>query len=141
MNIQQISVFLENRTGQLAELTQLLADKGINLRAISVAETADYGILRMIVDEPDKTKTMLTENGFLVALNTVIGIQVGDNPGGAASVLKILSDSGISIDYMYAFSSRVHGKACIIIRTDAVEKTIGILSENNIEVLGAEDLA
>ena len=140
MNIQQISVFLENRTGQLAEITQLLAEKNINLRAISIAETSDYGILRMIVDDPIKTKDILIANGFMISINTVIGIQVGDVPGGAAAVLKILSQNKISIDYMYAFCSKIEGRACIIIRTDFTDAAIKVLTENNVKAVTGEDL-
>jgi hypothetical protein len=102
MSIQQISVFLENRAGQLAEITKVLADAGVDLRAISIAETADYGVLRMIVDQAQKAKTILLESGYIMSVTPVLAVAVPDAPGGVASVLALLAEGQIDIEDMYS---------------------------------------
>ena len=97
MSIQQISVFLENRAGQLAEITKVLAENGIDLRAISIAETTDYGVLRMIVDEAQRAKTILLDSGYIMSVTPVLAVAVPDVPGGVASVLKLLAEGHIDI--------------------------------------------
>ena len=102
MNIHQISVFLENRTGQLAEITRLLADNGIDLRAISIAETADYGLARMIVDDSHKASRILLEHGDILSMTPVWAVEVPDRPGGLAEVLAVLAENHVDVEYMYS---------------------------------------
>ena len=103
MLIKQISIFLENKLGRLAKVTRILGENNIDICALSVADTTDFGILRLIVDRPDEAKQVLADNGFTVSINDVIAIEVEDKPGGLAKTLSVLDDKGISIEYMYAF--------------------------------------
>lgn len=141
MSILQVSVFVENTEGRLADIAKVISDNGINIRALSIADTTHFGILRLIVDVPERAEKILTENGFTVSLTNVTGFQVGDAPGGLYSVLRILSDNGISIEYMYAFIGRTDGRASVIIRTENDEKTSTILTTNGIEVLSEGDIS
>jgi hypothetical protein len=135
MKIFQVSVFVENKEGRLADITGVLAKNNINIRALSIADTTHFGILRLIVDDPYKAEKIFTENGFTVSLTNVIAIEVSDVPGGLSKALQILSDNGISVEYMYAFNSYIDGKAFVIIRVEEIEKTITILSKNGIKLL------
>lgn len=108
MSINQISIFLENRTGQLAEITGLLAENKINLRAISIAETADYGVLRIIADDADRATSVLLSNGNILSMTPVTVVAVPDKPAGLSEVLSLLADSNIDIEYMYSLLSLIH---------------------------------
>ena len=110
MTIHQISVFLENRAGQLAEITKVLADNGIDMRAISIAETADYGVLRLIVDQPQKTTATLLEHGFILSMTPVTVVAVPDQPGGLAPVLQLVAEGNIDIEYMYSLFTHTDGQ-------------------------------
>lgn len=114
MSIKQISVFLENRPGQLAEITQTLADSGINLRAISIAETADYGVLRLIADDADRAASVLLAGGHIVTLTSVVVVGVQDEPSGLSKLLALLADA--QIEYMYSLFSHMNGKAYMVFR-------------------------
>ena len=114
--VYQISAFLENRAGQFAEITNILAENGIDLRAISIAETADYGILRMIVGNAEKTTSILMQHGYLLSMTPVLVISVPDEPGGIAKVLATLAEGNIDIEYMYSLFTHVEGKAYIVFR-------------------------
>ena len=120
--VYQISVFLENRAGQFAEITGILADSGIDLRAISIAETADYGVLRMIVDDAQKTTTLLMQHGYLLTMTPVLVVAVPDQPGGIAPVLATMAEGNIDIEYMYSLFTHVEGKAYIVFRVNETEK-------------------
>jgi len=140
MKIDQISVFLENKSGRLAKVTSVLGEAGINIRALSLADTSDFGILRLIVDNPQKAREVLKENGFTVGKTEVVALEVKDEPGGLASILGVLSSNDINVEYMYAFVERSGEDAIIICRFDETDKAIGILQENNIIVLKGEKL-
>ena len=140
MNIHQISVFLENRTGQLAEITGILADKGVDLRAVSIAETADYGILRMIVDDAQKTTAILMEHGYLMSMTPVQVVAVSDQPGGLAPVLSALADGHIDIEYMYSLFTHVEGKSYIVFRVAETEKFVAVLADHGISLCTGEEL-
>ena len=130
MTIQQISVFLENRAGQLAEITALLADHQINMRAIHIAETSDYGVLRMIVDRPQKTASLLLEHGFVLSMTPVLAVVVPDEPGALGKILTLLARENIDIEYVYSVFGQVQGQACMIFRVADLDKLAGLLKDN-----------
>ena len=138
--VYQISVFLENRAGQLAEITGILAENGIDLRAISIAETADYGILRMIVDDASKTTSILMQHGYLLTMTPVLVVEVPDQPGGIAPVLATLAEGSIDIEYMYSLFTHIEGKAYIVFRVAETEKFIALLATHGIKPSTNEDL-
>lgn len=140
MQIKQLSVFLENKPGRLADITELLAESHIDIRAISVADTSDFGILRIIVDKPDEAVAILKEAGMTVSLSKVIAVGIGDITGEFAKSIRILADSGISVEYVYAFVSRDKGRAYVIIRADDTKRAAEVLAENGIEILCADAL-
>ena len=140
MSIHQISVFLENRAGQLAEMTALLSANKIDMRAISIAETADYGVLRLVVDDSERTTSILLSNGFIVSMTPVVAVAVPDEPGGLSRVLRILAHAGIDIEYMYALVGRLDTKACMVFRVGDEEKLYETLAANGLTALSAEEL-
>ncbi len=138
--VYQISVFLENRAGQFAEITGILAENGIDLRAISIAETADYGILRMIVDNAEKTTSLLMQHGYLLSMTPVLVIAVPDQPGGIAPVLATLAEGNIDIEYMYSLFTHIEGKAYIVFRVADTEKFVTLLGSHGIAPSTSEEL-
>ena len=138
--VYQISVFLENRAGQFAEITGILAENGVDLRAISIAETADYGILRMIVDNAEKTTSLLMQHGYLLSMTPVLVIAVPDQPGGIAPVLATLSEGNIDIEYMYSLFTHNEGKAYIVFRVADTEKFIDLLKTHDMIPCTSEEL-
>ena len=127
MIITQISVFLENRPGTLAELVKLLADNGIDLKALSIAETPDYGIARLIVDDTDKAKQIFNENGWPSKRNHVLQLTVPDEPGSLLKILTAIADSGVNLEYSYAFYTKEQGNASIVMRFHDNDRAIEIL--------------
>ena len=140
MTVHQISVFLENRAGQLAEITKILADSGIDMRAISIAETADYGVLRLIVDQPQKTTTILLEHGFILSMTPVTVVSVPDQPGGLAPVLQLVAQGNIDIEYMYSLFTHTDGKAYMVFRVSDDEKFTALLAQNGIAAVTSREL-
>lgn len=140
MSVHQISVFLENRAGQLAEITKDVADAGIDLRAISIAETADYGVLRMIVDDAEKATSILLNHGYILSLNPVVVVAVPDAPGGLAPVLDILARGEIDIEYMYSLFTHQEGKAYMVFRISDDEKFAKLLCEHDMHPATKEEL-
>lgn len=140
MTIHQISVFLENRAGQLAEITGVLARKGIDLRAINIAETSDYGVLRLIADKPQEAATTLLEQGFILSMTPVVAVSVPDTPGGLAKVLDVLAKESIDVEYMYSVFGQVDGLAHMIFRVADTEKLIAVLKDNGVEPISGENL-
>ena len=138
--VYQISVFLENRAGQFAEITGILAENGVDLRAISIAETADYGILRMIVDNAEKTTSLLMQHGYLLSMTPVLVIAVPDQPGGIAPVLATLSEGNIDIEYMYSLFTHNEGKAYIVFRVADTEKFIDLLKTHDMIPCTSDEL-
>ena len=132
MNIYQVSVFVENKEGRLADITRILAQNNINIRALSIADTTNFGILRLIVNDPRKAESALTENGFTVSLTKVIAIEVPDVPGGLADALRILGENSIGIEYMYAFLGNIEEKAVVVMRMEDDERARKVLEENGI---------
>jgi len=140
MTVEQLSVFVENKPGKLLEALETLADAQIDLRALSLADTADFGILRTIVDRPDHTLEILTRAGFLVKSSEVLAVVIGDKPGGLATVVRILSEAGVNIEYTYAFVAHSKDKAYVILRVDDNETAVKVLSKNEITLLTAKEL-
>ena len=138
--VYQISVFLENRAGQLSEITAALADNGIDLRAISIAETADYGILRMIVDDAQKATSVLMEHEYLLTMTPVLVVAVPDVPGGIAPVLATLAEGNIDIEYMYSLFTHTEGKAYIVFRVADSEKFVSLLATHGISPSTSHEL-
>lgn len=138
MELYQVSVFVENKSGRLADITEVLSKNNINLRALSIADTTDFGILRLIVDNPKATELILAENGFTATLTKVIGVRVPDTPGGLSVVLRLLSDGNIGLEYMYAFIGKEDERASVILRVDNDEKAEQILSSNGIDLISGD---
>jgi len=135
MLIKQISIFLENRTGRLAEVLKALGDGNIDISALSIADTKDFGILRLIVDKPDEAEKLLKEKGYAVSITNVIGIGVKDEPGGLAKALDYLGKANIDIEYIYAFVGRSEGEALVILKVNNPEKAVETLVNNGVNVL------
>ena len=140
MTIHQISVFLENRAGQLAEITGVLAKKGIDLRAINIAETSDYGVLRLIADKPQEAASTLLEQGFILSMTPVVAVSVPDEPGGLAKVLDVLAKENIDVEYMYSVFGQVEGLAHMVFRVADTEKLVAVLKANGVEPISGENL-
>lgn len=138
--VYQISVFLENRAGQLAEIAGILAENKIDLRAISIAETADYGILRLVVDNAEQTASVLKQHGYILSMTPVLVIAVPDQPGGLAPVLATLADSDIDIEYMYSLFTHTEGKAYMVFRVAEEEKFISLLGSHGLTPSTNEEL-
>ena len=140
MKVDQLAVFLENKSGRLAAITKTLSDNSINIRALSVADTADFGILRLIVDDTDKATGVLKEGGFTVGKTDVIAVEVADKPGGLARVLSVLHDAGLNVEYMYAFVEKSAENAVLIFRFDDPDIAITILQNAGIRILTGREV-
>lgn len=138
MKVEQISIFIENKFGRLAEVTRTLGEAGANIRALSLADTSDFGILRLIVDKTDLAKTTLKEQGFTVNKTEVVAVEVPDRPLGLCGILQILDEGRVNVEYMYAFVERCGENAVIIFRFDDPEEAIRVLTENKVKVLKGE---
>ena len=135
MRAEQISVFLENKAGRLAEVTGILAEAGVNIRALALADTSDFGVLRLIVNNNQAAVTALKSRGFTVGTTDVVAVEVEDRPGGLHSILDILHRSGINVEYMYAFVAQSGSNAIMIFRFDNIDDAVKILQKNNMTVI------
>lgn len=140
MTLQQISVFLENRTGQLAEITKVLSDNSIDLRALNIAETSDYGVLRLIASEPQRAAEVLQQSGMLVTLTPVVAVAVPDRPGGLCELLQMLTGEEIDISYMYSIFGHKNGTAHMIFRVNNPEALDDILKKHGMQTGSASEL-
>jgi hypothetical protein len=140
MNVEQISIFIENKSGRLAEVTRILGEAGVNIRALSLADTSDFGILRLIVNDRETANKVLKEHGFTVSKTEVVAVEVPDRPGGLSQILQTLDREQINVEYMYAFVERCGGNAVIIFRFDETEKAIRSLLAQGFTVLEGERL-
>jgi hypothetical protein len=140
MRAEQISVFLENRAGRLAEVSAILADAAVNIRALSLADTSDFGVLRLIVDNNEKAKEALKKAGFTVGKTSVVAVEVEDRPGGLHKILNLLYQSGINVEYMYAFVQQSGSNAVMIFRFDQTDKALSVLSENDLKIIDGKKL-
>lgn len=130
MIIKQISIFVENKPGRLAEITEIIAKNNINIRALSVADTTHFGILRIIVDNPEEVERILRDAGLTVSITSVITACIHDRPGGLAEVLKLLSSRDIQIEYMYAFIAKSENEAYVVMRIEAEDAAVKLLHDN-----------
>lgn len=140
MKIKQISVFLENRKGRLWKALNVLSNAGVNIRALSIADTSEFGILRMIVPEPKLAEEKLTENNFVVKVNEVIAVEVLDEPGGLDTVLGLFNNADVNVEYLYAFVEKKTNKAIVVIRTEDLDAGIKVLEKGGVTILSAEEV-
>ena len=140
MNIHQISVFLENRTGQLAEITRLLAEAHVDIRAISIAETADYGLARMIVDDSHKASAILLQHGDILSMTPVWAVEVPDRPAGLAELLEILADAHVDVEYMYSLFTHRNDCAYMVMRVSDDPRFLDALGKRGIRLMSKDDL-
>jgi hypothetical protein len=138
MKVKQLSIFMENRAGRMAEIARRLGEARINIRALSLADTSDFGILRLIVNDVDKAMNILRDSGHTVSLTEVVAVEVPDSPGGLASVLEPLRDAGVNVEYMYAFVEKATDKAVVIFRFEDIDAAVKVLANAKISVLPAE---
>ena len=135
MKVEQISVFLENKPGSLAEVTRILGESGVNIRALSLADTKDFGILRLIVNDNEKAREILGRKGLTVRKTEVVAAEVPDRPGGLAEILKVLFEADINVEYLYAFVQQSGENAIIIFRFDETDRAIEVLSKKQVKIL------
>ena len=140
MFIKQLSVFVENSQGRLQQIIDALGENHINIRALSLADTTEFGILRLIVDEHEKAGAILKEKGVISKVTDVIAVSIDDCAGGLAEVTRAISDAGIGIEYTYAFLGRAHGKALLVVQTSDEARAEKILTEKGVTLVSAEDL-
>ena len=140
MLVKQISVFLENKEGRVAQVTQILSDSNINIRALSIADTTEFGILRLIVDKPEKAEEALKDERLTVSITEVIAISIEDEPGGLAKALELLHENKISVEYIYAFISKTGHRANVILKVESCERAIESLETGGFLVLTANEV-
>lgn len=140
MKMHQLSMFLENKPGRLSEPCRLLADAGINILTLSVADTQQFGILRLIVADWEQAKAVLEQSGFVVNVTEVVATEVVDQPGGLAGILEIIETAGLNIEYMYAFTFRCDDKAVIVFRFDNNDVAVTALREKGVNVVSGVEL-
>ncbi|MDZ4171889.1 MAG: acetolactate synthase [Methanobacteriaceae archaeon] len=140
MKLKQISIFLENKEGRLKKAINILSQANINIRALSIADTSEFGILRLIVQDSEKAQKKLEEKKFVVKVNEVIAVEVPDQPGGLDSILEILYDSKINVEYLYAFVEKNEDKAIVVIKTENIDDGINALENKNIRLMSSEDV-
>jgi hypothetical protein len=133
--VEQVSIFLENKVGRLAEVTEVLKDAGVNIRALSLADTSEFGILRLITDTPRESCAALRERGFTAALTKVTAVKMPDRPGGLCAILKLLEAGGINVEYMYGFHAAPAAEAVLVFRFDKGAPALDILRGNSVPFL------
>ena len=138
--IKQLSVFIENKKGRLAKITGVLADAGIDLIALSIADTTNFGIMRGIVKDPDKAVNILKENGFTASLAEGFVVEVPDEPGGLSNVLQLLDEADVSIEYLYSFVFAQNENALILFRVEDIDGAVAKLKQNGVKLLTADDI-
>lgn len=138
MKVKQISIFLENRQGRLAAVTDVLGSNDINIRAFSVADTADFGVVRLIVNDPNRACDILRANGFMVTMTDVLAVEVPDNPGGLAYILRIIQHAQLNIEYLYAFVEKRSDHALVIFRLEDTDTAIKVFNENHVKIVPSE---
>lgn len=138
MKIQQLSIFMENRSGRLAKIATTLGNAGVNIRAMSLADTSDFGILRLIVSDIETARNVLQDQGFMIRLSEVLAVAVPDMPGALGNLLSIAEHAGLNVEYMYAFVEKSADEAVLIFSFDDTDRAIDTMLENDIKVLKAE---
>ncbi len=140
MKIKQLSIFLQNKMGSLAKPLEVLTVADVNIRAMCMADTSEFGILRLVVDNPEKGKEALEQNNFLVKMTEIIGVEMNRTPGGLTSVLKIIRDNNIDLEYLYAFTHDKADKAILLLHAEDIDKLIEVLENNNITIVKSEEV-
>lgn len=140
MKVKQISIFLENKSGRLAEVTKVLGDNQINIRALSIADTNDFGILRLIVNSPEKAWKILKDHGFTVRETETIAVRIPDNPGGLAGILNIFENNLINIEYMYAFVGKSGTDAVVVFSVENIDRAIELLQKAGISLISGKEI-
>lgn len=140
MKIKQLSIFLENRKGRMRNALDVLADAGFNIRALSIADTSDFGILRLIVPKPDEAKEILEKNNFVVKTGYVIAVEMSDQPGGLSTILGILDDSDINLDYLYAFVDEKEERAIVLLHPEDIDAGVDALTKGGATIIPSEDV-
>lgn len=138
--VKQISLFLENKKGRLAYVCRVLGEANINIRALSIADTTDFGVLRLIVNDPDKAYRVLKEKGLVVSVTTVLATEVPDTPGGLAGILEKLEKAGIDVEYTYAFIGTTSKDALVIIRVENPEEAAAVMTKAGVRILRGEEI-
>ena len=140
MKIKQLSIFLQNRMGSLSKPLEVLSENGINIRAMCMADTSEFGILRLVVDNPLKGKEVLEESNFLVKITEIIGVEMNDAPGGLTDVLKVIKDNQIDLEYLYAFTHDKVNKAILLLHADDIDNLIKVLEDNAMVIVPSEEI-
>lgn len=140
MQVQQVAVFLENKSGRLADISHCLAEGGVNIRALSLADTADFGILRLVADDTEKARTILKENGFTVGVTDVVAVGAEDKPGGLDKILQVISKADLNVEYMYAFTQKSGETGLLLFRFDDHEQAISAFNDAGIRILSGEEV-
>ncbi len=138
--IKQLSIFLTNQKGKLYNVLNILAENNINIRALSLTDTSEFGILRLIVDDPDKGQELLEKNNYTIKISSAIGVELNDVPGGLSSVLKVLNDNNINLDYLYAFTHEDSDKAILFLSTHDLDLLINVLKEKSIKIVPSDEI-
>lgn len=136
MNVKQLAVFVENKAGRVSQVSDALGAAGVNIRGFSVSDTADYGIVRLVVDDPEKGREALTDAGFTVKVSDVLCLNLPDEPGGLAGVLKIVSDAGVNIEYVYSLISTY-----VVINVADIDRALSLLKDTPVELVNQEEIA
>lgn len=140
MKIHQIAIFLENRPGHIRSICHTIAEAGISITTLSLADTQQYGIMRLVIDEWERCRDVLSKAGFVVNVTEVLAVEVDDKPGGLLRILDIIGDNGINVEYMYAFTSHHGEHAIMVFRFDKPDKAISVLQAAGVKVLSGIDL-
>ncbi|WP_409201028.1 ACT domain-containing protein [Methanobrevibacter sp. DSM 116169] len=140
MKVNQLSIFLENKKGKLYKALNVLSENNINIRALSLADTSEFGILRIVVDNPSKGEEILKKNNFVVKITKIIAIELDDTPGGLSSVLRVLDQNNINLEYLYAFTHERSEKAILLLHTDNIDNLINVLENNNVVMVSPEEI-
>lgn len=140
MKIKQLSIFLQNRMGSLSKPLEVLTFANVNIRAMCMADTSEFGILRLVVDDPIKGKEALEENNYLVKITEIIAVEMNDTPGGLTTVLRAIKNSLIDLEYLYAFSHNKEGKAILLLHADDIDRLIEILTAHGFTIVPAEEV-
>ncbi|WP_296857690.1 ACT domain-containing protein [uncultured Methanobrevibacter sp.] len=140
MKVKQLSIFIQNEIGSLSKPLEVLSNNNINIRAMSMADTSEFCILRLVVDNPVKGKEILEKNNFLVKTIETIAIEMNDTPGGLTEILKILKENNINLEYLYAFTHEKQGKAILLLHSDNINDLIDALNKNNVVIVNSQEI-
>jgi ACT domain-containing protein len=140
MKLTQMSVFIENTKGKLFELCDILGKNKVNIKALTLAESPEFGIVRLVVDKADEAVKLLKADGFIASIADIVAVEVADDPGGLAATLKVLSDNDVNIEYMYGFVEKASDKALMVFKFEDIDKAIAVLCKNGVSVISKEKI-